>query len=44
MLIERYNTQIPITRQVQLLGIARATVYYTPVVDEYNLKAHALTR
>ena len=24
MLIERHNTQIPITRQVQLLGIARA--------------------
>ena len=41
LLIERDNKQIPIKRQVQLLGIARARAYYKTVVDEYNLKAHA---
>ena len=38
MLIERDDKQIPIVRQAELLGIARSTVYYKPVVDEYNLK------
>ncbi|MCD6318018.1 transposase, partial [Candidatus Aerophobetes bacterium] len=37
-LSERENKEIPITRQAKLLGIARSTVYYKPVVDEYNLK------
>lgn len=37
-LSEQENKKIPITRQAQLLGIARSTVYYKPVVDEYNLK------
>ena len=37
MLIERENKEIPITRQAKLLGIARSTVYYKQVVDEYNL-------
>ena len=38
MLIERENKQMPITRQVQLLGISRSMVYYKPRVDSYNLK------
>ena len=38
MLIERDNRKIPVARQAELLGIARSTVYYKPVVDEYNLK------
>ena len=38
MLIERENKQIPITRQVQLLGISRSAVYYEPRVDPYNLR------
>lgn len=42
MLIERENKQIPITRQVQLLGISRSAVYYEPRVDPYNLKTNAL--
>ena len=38
LLIERDNRKIPVARQAELLGIARSTVYYKPVVDEYNLK------
>jgi len=38
MLIEREDKQIPITRQAQLLGISRSTVYYKPRVHSYNLK------
>lgn len=38
MLTERENKQIPITRQVQILGISRSAVYYEPRVDPYNLK------
>lgn len=38
MLIERENNTIPVTRQAQLLGISRSTVYYKPRVNPYNLK------
>jgi len=38
LLIDRDNRKIPVARQAELLGIARSTVYYKPVVDEYNLK------
>jgi len=38
LLIERDNRQIPVIRQAELLGISQSTVYYKPVVDEYNLK------
>jgi len=38
MFIERENKQIPITKQAQLLGISRSTVYYKPRVHSYNLK------
>jgi len=38
MLIEHQNKQITIARQAELLGIARSTVYYKPIVDGYNLK------
>jgi len=38
MLIEQDNRKISVARQAELLGIARSTVYYKPVVDEYNLK------
>ena len=38
MLIERDNRKIPVARQAELLGTFRSTVYYKPVVDEYNLK------
>ena len=38
MLIERKSDTIPITIQARLLGIARSTTYYKPVVDSYNLK------
>ena len=38
LLIERDNRKIPVARQAELLGTFRSTVYYKPVVDEYNLK------
>ena len=38
MLIERPGNIIPISRQAELLGIARSTVYYEPVVDTYTLE------
>ena len=38
MLIDYENKAIPISRQAQLLGIGRSTIYYKPVVDPYSLK------
>ena len=38
MRIERPGNIIPITRQAQLLGLARSTVYYEPTVDIYTLE------
>jgi len=38
LLIERKSDTIPITIQAKLLGIARSTTYYKPVVDSYNLE------
>lgn len=36
--IDRESDTITVTRQAELLGIARSTVYYQPVVDTYNLE------
>lgn len=38
LLIEHQNKMIPVKRQVELLGIARSTVYYEPRVDPYSLE------
>ena len=38
MLVDRTNELIPIIRQASLLGIARSTVYYEPVVDPYDIE------
>jgi len=38
LLIDYENKAIPISRQAELLGIGRSTIYYKPVVDPYNLK------
>lgn len=38
LLIDHANKSITITRQAELLGIARSTVYYEPVVDLYDLE------
>jgi len=38
MRIEREGNIIPVTRQAKLLGVARSTVYYEPVVDTYTLE------
>ena len=37
-LIEKRNPVISITRQADLLGIARSTIYYKPIVDTYDLR------
>jgi len=36
--IDRESKTIPLKRQAELLGIARSTVYYQPVVDPYSLE------
>lgn len=36
--IDRKSNTITVTRQAELLGIARLTVYYQPVVDIYSLE------
>jgi putative transposase len=38
MRIDRRDTVIPVTRQAELLNIARSTVYYQPVVDLADLE------
>ena len=38
MLIDYENKAIPISRQAQLLGIGRSTIYYKPKVNYYNLE------
>jgi len=38
LLIEREDNIIPVIRQAELLGIARSTVYYQPVVDTSSLE------
>lgn len=38
LLIDGTNKFITISRQAELLGIARSTVYYKPVVDTYDME------
>ena len=38
MRIDHEGESIPVKRQAELLGIARSTVYYQPVVDPYSLE------
>jgi len=38
LLINHEDKTIPISRQAQLLGIPRSTIYYKPVIDPYNLE------
>lgn len=38
MRIDRESNTITVTRQAELLGIARSTVYYQPVLDTYSLE------
>ncbi len=37
-MIERANSEISIIRQSELLGIARSTIYYRPIIDYYDLE------
>jgi len=38
MCIEREDNTISIGKQAELLGVARSTVYYQPVLDTYSLE------
>ena len=37
LLVDRRKREISISHQVDLIGISRSSVYYEPVVDEYDL-------
>lgn len=37
MLIDKTNREITVSRQSELLGISRSSIYYKPVIDQYNL-------
>lgn len=37
-MIERANPDLSISRQAQLLGVARSSIYYQPRIDTYQLK------
>jgi len=36
-LIDNMNIEISISHQAEFLGISRSSIYYKPVVDEYDL-------
>jgi len=38
LLIDRQSKTLSVKRQAELLGIARSTVYYQPVIDPYSLE------
>ncbi|MEW6379102.1 MAG: hypothetical protein AB1611_05795 [bacterium] len=37
-LVDRENPDLSITRQAQLLGVARSSIYYQPQIDDYQLE------
>ena len=37
LLIDKTNKEIPISRQSELLGVSRSSIYYKPLIDQYNL-------
>jgi putative transposase len=37
LLIDKLNSELSISHQAELLGISRSSIYYEPVVDEYDL-------
>jgi len=37
LLIDKSNSELSIGHQADLLGISRSSIYYEPVVDEYDL-------
>jgi putative transposase len=37
LLIDKLNNEISISHQAELIGISRSSIYYEPVVDEYDL-------
>ena len=37
LLIDKSNSELSISHQAELLGISRSSIYYEPVVDEYDL-------
>ena len=41
-MIDRTNELITITRQTELLGISRSSIYYEPVIDPYDFELMCL--
>src|SRR5665648_711094 len=37
LLIDKTNSETSISHQAELLGVSRSSIYYEPVVDEYDL-------
>jgi len=37
LLIDKLNSELSISHQAELIGISRSSIYYEPVVDEYDL-------
>ena len=37
LLIDNLNSELSISHQAELIGISRSSVYYEPVLDEYDL-------
>ena len=37
LLIDNLNSELSISHQAELIGISRSSIYYEPVVDEYDL-------
>lgn len=37
LLIDKSNSELSISHQAELIGISRSSLYYEPVVDEYDL-------
>lgn len=37
LLVDKTDKEISISRQAELLGVSRSSIYYEPVIDSYNL-------
>ena len=37
LLIDKTNREIPVSRQSELLGVSRSSIYYKPVINQYSL-------
>jgi len=37
LLIDKVNREIPVSRQSELLEVSRSSIYYKPIINQYNL-------